>query len=158
MVVIVQDVQDVPPIFTMAPPVTRLPAGLLPGDKVSIRTFTHTHTHTEYQQHICCITECSCSCSGCVMEIACALCLLRESTHSVRDFFFLSANCVTTQQSGSKMCVVVINLVRFTRQIRKIFTFDCVSECERAPRHSRYRCRTHARTHTHTLTRRTRHN
>lgn len=34
MVVIVQDVQDVPPIFTTAPPVTRLPAGLLPGDKV----------------------------------------------------------------------------------------------------------------------------
>lgn len=35
VVIIVQDVQDVPPIFTTAPPVTRLPAGLLPGDKVS---------------------------------------------------------------------------------------------------------------------------
>lgn len=35
MIVIVEDVQDVPPIFTMAPPVTQLPAGLLPGDKVS---------------------------------------------------------------------------------------------------------------------------
>lgn len=34
VVVIVQDVQDVPPIFTAAPPVTRLPASLLPGDKV----------------------------------------------------------------------------------------------------------------------------
>lgn len=34
VVVIVQDVQDVPPIFTTAPPVTRLPASLLPGDKV----------------------------------------------------------------------------------------------------------------------------
>lgn len=34
VVVIVQDVQDVPPVFTSAPPVTRLPAGLLPGDKV----------------------------------------------------------------------------------------------------------------------------
>lgn len=35
VVVIVQDVQDVPPIFTMAPPVTKLSANLLPGDKVS---------------------------------------------------------------------------------------------------------------------------
>lgn len=34
VVVIVQDVQDVPPIFTSAPPVTKLPSGLLPGDKV----------------------------------------------------------------------------------------------------------------------------
>ncbi|XP_055377610.1 cadherin-86C [Condylostylus longicornis] len=34
VVVIVQDVQDQPPIFTMAPPVTKLPNGLLPGDKV----------------------------------------------------------------------------------------------------------------------------
>lgn len=34
VVVIVQDVQDVPPIFTMAPPVTKLSANLLPGDKV----------------------------------------------------------------------------------------------------------------------------
>lgn len=37
VVVIVQDVQDVPPIFTAAPPVTRLPPGLLPGDKVSTK-------------------------------------------------------------------------------------------------------------------------
>uniref|UniRef100_A0A1Y9H204 Cadherin domain-containing protein n=1 Tax=Anopheles dirus TaxID=7168 RepID=A0A1Y9H204_9DIPT len=34
VVVIVEDVQDVPPVFTIAPPVTRLPAGLIPGDKV----------------------------------------------------------------------------------------------------------------------------
>ncbi|XP_049282188.1 cadherin-86C isoform X2 [Anopheles funestus] len=34
VVVIVEDVQDVPPVFTVAPPVTRLPAGLIPGDKV----------------------------------------------------------------------------------------------------------------------------
>uniref|UniRef100_A0A6B2EKW7 Cadherin domain-containing protein n=1 Tax=Phlebotomus kandelakii TaxID=1109342 RepID=A0A6B2EKW7_9DIPT len=34
LVIIVEDVQDVPPIFTMAPPVTRLPNGLLPGDKI----------------------------------------------------------------------------------------------------------------------------
>ncbi|GAB0091959.1 cadherin-86C-like [Sergentomyia squamirostris] len=34
VVIIVEDVQDVPPIFTMAPPVTRLPSGLLPGDKI----------------------------------------------------------------------------------------------------------------------------
>lgn len=34
VVVIVQDVQDVPPIFTLAPPVTKLSANLLPGDKV----------------------------------------------------------------------------------------------------------------------------
>uniref|UniRef100_A0A1A9ZSG8 Cadherin domain-containing protein n=1 Tax=Glossina pallidipes TaxID=7398 RepID=A0A1A9ZSG8_GLOPL len=33
IVVIVQDVQDQPPVFTMAPPVTKLPAGILPGDK-----------------------------------------------------------------------------------------------------------------------------
>lgn len=33
--VIVEDVQDVPPIFTNISPVTKLPAGLLPGDKVS---------------------------------------------------------------------------------------------------------------------------
>lgn len=35
IVVIVEDVQDVAPVFTLAPPVTRLPAGLIPGDKVS---------------------------------------------------------------------------------------------------------------------------
>jgi hypothetical protein len=35
IVVIVEDVQDVAPVFTMAPPVTRLPPGLIPGDKVS---------------------------------------------------------------------------------------------------------------------------
>lgn len=35
IVVIVQDVQDQPPVFTMAPPVTKLPPGILPGDKVS---------------------------------------------------------------------------------------------------------------------------
>lgn len=34
VVVVVEDVQDEPPVFTLAPPVTRLPAGLLPGDKV----------------------------------------------------------------------------------------------------------------------------
>ncbi|XP_037049459.1 cadherin-86C isoform X3 [Bradysia coprophila] len=34
VIVIVEDVQDVPPIFTVAPPVTRLLPGLLPGDKV----------------------------------------------------------------------------------------------------------------------------
>jgi hypothetical protein len=34
IVVIVEDVQDVAPVFTMAPPVTRLPSGLIPGDKV----------------------------------------------------------------------------------------------------------------------------
>uniref|UniRef100_A0A1A9UX43 Cadherin domain-containing protein n=1 Tax=Glossina austeni TaxID=7395 RepID=A0A1A9UX43_GLOAU len=34
IVVIVQDVQDQPPVFTMAPPVTKLPAGILPGDKI----------------------------------------------------------------------------------------------------------------------------
>lgn len=34
IVVIVEDVQDVPPVFTMAPPVTRLQSGLIPGDKV----------------------------------------------------------------------------------------------------------------------------
>ncbi|XP_041766213.1 cadherin-86C isoform X4 [Anopheles merus] len=34
VVIIVEDVQDVPPVFTVAPPVTRLPAGLIPGDKV----------------------------------------------------------------------------------------------------------------------------
>ena len=34
IVVIVEDVQDVAPVFTLAPPVTRLPAGLIPGDKV----------------------------------------------------------------------------------------------------------------------------
>ena len=38
IVVIVEDVQDVAPVFTMAPPVTRLPSGLIPGDKVSIPT------------------------------------------------------------------------------------------------------------------------
>lgn len=32
---IVEDVQDVAPVFTLAPPVTRLPSGLIPGDKVS---------------------------------------------------------------------------------------------------------------------------
>lgn len=35
IVVIVEDVQDVAPVFTLAPPVTRLPSGLIPGDKVS---------------------------------------------------------------------------------------------------------------------------
>lgn len=35
IVVIVQDVQDQPPVFTSAPPVTKLPPGILPGDKVS---------------------------------------------------------------------------------------------------------------------------
>ncbi|KAH8383863.1 hypothetical protein KR009_010934 [Drosophila setifemur] len=34
IVVIVQDVQDVPPVFTSAPPVTKLPPGILPGDKI----------------------------------------------------------------------------------------------------------------------------
>ncbi|XP_034662090.1 cadherin-86C isoform X2 [Drosophila subobscura] len=34
IVVIVQDVQDQPPVFTSAPPVTKLPAGILPGDKI----------------------------------------------------------------------------------------------------------------------------
>lgn len=35
LVIIVEDVQDVAPVFTLAPPVTRLPSGLIPGDKVS---------------------------------------------------------------------------------------------------------------------------
>lgn len=35
IVIVVEDVQDEPPVFTLAPPVTRLPSGLLPGDKVS---------------------------------------------------------------------------------------------------------------------------
>ncbi|XP_055535413.1 cadherin-86C isoform X1 [Wyeomyia smithii] len=34
VVIIVEDVQDVPPVFTVAPPVTRLSPGLIPGDKV----------------------------------------------------------------------------------------------------------------------------
>lgn len=34
IVIIVEDVQDVAPVFTLAPPVTRLPSGLIPGDKV----------------------------------------------------------------------------------------------------------------------------
>jgi hypothetical protein len=34
LVIIVEDVQDVAPVFTLAPPVTRLPSGLIPGDKV----------------------------------------------------------------------------------------------------------------------------
>uniref|UniRef100_A0A336M400 CSON011767 protein n=1 Tax=Culicoides sonorensis TaxID=179676 RepID=A0A336M400_CULSO len=34
VVVIIEDVQDEPPIFTLAPPVTRLSSGLLPGDKI----------------------------------------------------------------------------------------------------------------------------
>jgi hypothetical protein len=34
IVVIVEDVQDMPPVFTVAPPVTRLPPGLIPGDKI----------------------------------------------------------------------------------------------------------------------------
>ncbi|XP_002137604.3 cadherin-86C isoform X1 [Drosophila pseudoobscura] len=34
IVVIVQDVQDQPPVFTSAPPVTKLPTGILPGDKI----------------------------------------------------------------------------------------------------------------------------
>ncbi|XP_054734543.1 cadherin-86C [Anastrepha obliqua] len=34
LVVIVQDVQDQPPVFTSAAPVTKLPAGILPGDKI----------------------------------------------------------------------------------------------------------------------------
>jgi len=36
IVVIVQDVQDQPPVFTSAPPVTKLPPGILPGDKVKL--------------------------------------------------------------------------------------------------------------------------
>jgi hypothetical protein len=40
--VIVEDVQDVAPVFTMAPPVTRLPSGLIPGDKV-ITDYLHIH-------------------------------------------------------------------------------------------------------------------
>uniref|UniRef100_A0A1B0GM05 Uncharacterized protein n=1 Tax=Phlebotomus papatasi TaxID=29031 RepID=A0A1B0GM05_PHLPP len=43
IVIIVEDVQDVPPIFTMAPPVTRLPNGLLPGDK--LRDHQHSHSN-----------------------------------------------------------------------------------------------------------------
>lgn len=39
IVVIVQDVQDQPPVFTLAPPVTKLPPGILPGDKVITRPF-----------------------------------------------------------------------------------------------------------------------
>lgn len=35
IVIIVEDVQDVAPVFTLAPPVTRLPSGLIPGDKVN---------------------------------------------------------------------------------------------------------------------------
>lgn len=35
VVIIVEDVQDVAPVFTLAPPVTRLPSGLIPGDKVT---------------------------------------------------------------------------------------------------------------------------
>lgn len=35
IVIVVEDVQDVAPVFTMAPPVTRLPSGLIPGDKVN---------------------------------------------------------------------------------------------------------------------------
>lgn len=38
VVVIVGDVQDVPPIFTLAPPVTRLESGLQIGDKVCKKT------------------------------------------------------------------------------------------------------------------------
>lgn len=34
VVIVVQDVQDMPPVFTLAPPVTHLPPGLLPGDIV----------------------------------------------------------------------------------------------------------------------------
>ncbi|XP_054090120.1 cadherin-86C isoform X2 [Zeugodacus cucurbitae] len=34
LVVIVQDVQDQPPVFTSAAPVTKLTAGILPGDKI----------------------------------------------------------------------------------------------------------------------------
>jgi hypothetical protein len=34
IIIIVEDVQDVAPVFTMAPPVTRLPSGLIAGDKV----------------------------------------------------------------------------------------------------------------------------
>lgn len=34
IVIIVEDVQDVAPVFMLAPPVTRLPSGLIPGDKV----------------------------------------------------------------------------------------------------------------------------
>ncbi|XP_004524319.1 cadherin-86C isoform X2 [Ceratitis capitata] len=34
VVVIVQDVQDQPPVFTSAAPVTKLPPGILPGDKI----------------------------------------------------------------------------------------------------------------------------
>lgn len=42
IVVIVEDVQDVAPVFTVAPPVTRLPAGLIPGDKVRLLTNNKT--------------------------------------------------------------------------------------------------------------------
>lgn len=64
VVVIVVDVQDVPPIFTTAPPVTRLPAGLLPGDKVNICAYFASqlyipvcmyiigHVHTFYYLYI----------------------------------------------------------------------------------------------------------
>lgn len=45
IVVIVEDVQDVPPVFTMAPPVTRLPSGLIPGDKVMT---DYLHIHAEH--------------------------------------------------------------------------------------------------------------
>lgn len=38
IVVIIEDVQDVPPVFTVAPPVTRLHSGLIPGDKVFINS------------------------------------------------------------------------------------------------------------------------
>lgn len=46
IVVIVQDVQDQPPVFTMAPPVTKLPTGLLPGDKVSLPLSTSLYCTT----------------------------------------------------------------------------------------------------------------
>ncbi|TDG42627.1 hypothetical protein AWZ03_010955 [Drosophila navojoa] len=43
IVIIVQDVQDQPPVFTIAPPVTKLQSGILPGDK------TLTPLQTQYK-------------------------------------------------------------------------------------------------------------
>jgi len=45
IVIIVEDVQDVAPVFTMAPPVTRLPSGLIPGDKVNCETCPCCSSH-----------------------------------------------------------------------------------------------------------------
>lgn len=52
VVVIVQDVQDVPPIFTMAPPVTRLLATLLPGDKVREKNTNFIFSLNFHASHI----------------------------------------------------------------------------------------------------------